>query len=103
MRIFVVFSMLIASSSLFAQQSMFESGDGKTALYLRQPAAAVNFGDSKASFGYVHDLSTNKVFLGAVAYATSNSGISSLLSSDKPKAPEGGIDGLIGFRYDPAP
>lgn len=103
MRIFAVLSMLIASSYLFSQQSMYESGDGKTALYLRQSAAAVNFGDSKASFGYVHDFSTNKYFLGTGAYATANSGVSSLFSSDKPKAPEGGIDGLIGFRYDPAP
>lgn len=103
MRIFAVFSILIISSSLFGQQSMFESGDGKTSLYLRQPAAAVNFGDSKASFGYVHDFSTNKFFLGVGGYATANSGISSLFSSDKPKAPEGGIDGLFGFRYDPAP
>lgn len=103
MRIIVALTMLVASQSLFAQQSMFESGDGRTALYLRQPAAALNFGNSKASFGYVHDLSTNNFFFGAGTYATANNGVSSLFSSDKPKAPEGGIDGLIGFRYDPAP
>ena len=103
MRTVVAFAMAIVSPCLLAQQSMFESGDGKTSLYLRQPAAAANFGDSKASFGYVHDVSTNKYFFGAGAYATANSGVSSLFSSDKPKAPEGGIDGLFGLRYDPVP
>ena len=78
MRMLLFLSFLVAAPYLQAQQSMFESGDGKTALYLRQPAAAVNFGDSKASIAYVHDLSTNKYILGAAAYATANSGISSL-------------------------
>jgi hypothetical protein len=104
MRIVTPLLMLIAASPcLFAQQSMFETGDGKTALYLRQPAAAVNLGDSKASLSYIHDLSTNRLFFGASGYGTSNSGVSSLFSSDKAKAPEGGFDGVVGFRYDPAP
>jgi len=96
-------TLCFVSPCLFAQQSMFESGDGRTSLYLRQPTAAVNLGDSKASFGYLHRVSTSPISLGVGAYATANTGIASLFSSDKPKAPEGGFDGVLGYHYDPKP
>ncbi|MCU1224633.1 MAG: hypothetical protein JWQ42_2726 [Edaphobacter sp.] len=79
-----------------SQQSLFETGDGKTALYLRAPAAAFNFGDSKASVAAVHDVSTEKIAYGIGLYATANNGVTSLYTSGKPKAPEGGIDGTVG-------
>jgi hypothetical protein len=103
MRLLLLLVAAAAPSCMFAQQSMFESGDGRSALYLRQSAVAVNFGDSKANFGYVHNYSSNPWFYAAGAYATSNSGVTSLFSSDKPKAPEGGVDGVLGVRYDPPP
>ena len=100
MRYSCLLGLVLATPCLLAQQSMFESGDGRTSLYLRQPAAAVNFGDSKASLAYVHDYSKPALIYGASAYATANSGISSLFSSDKAKAPEGGVSGIVGFRLD---
>lgn len=99
-----MFVLLLASSScLFAQQSLFESGDGNTSLYIQHTTAGINLGDSKASFGYIHNRSKHPAFFGAGVYATASSGTTTLLASNKAKAPEGGIDGLVGFRYDPKP
>lgn len=100
MRLLLAASLLSVTLRLFAQQSLFETGDGKTALYLRQPAGSINLGDSKANLSYVHDFSESPVFYGADVYATANSGVASLFSTDKPKAPEGGLDGVLGFRHD---
>lgn len=82
-----------------AQQSLFQSGDGQSAIYLRQSSAAFNFGDSKASIGYVHRVNIEKISWGFEAYATANSGVTSLFSSDKPKAPEGGGDFTLGRHF----
>lgn len=82
-----------------AQQSLFQSSDGQSAVYLRQSAATFNLGDSKASIGYVHRVNIIKPFWGFEAYATSNTGVTSLFSSDKPKAPEGGGDFTFGRHY----
>jgi hypothetical protein len=104
MRSFTLLFLLCAAYQVsLAQQSMFETGDGRTSLYLRQPAASVNFGDSKASASIVHDVGSDPVYYGASAYATANTGIASLFSSDKPTAPEGGVDGVVGRIWDPAP
>ncbi len=81
------------------QQSLFQSSDGQSAVYLRQSTAAFNLGDSKASLGYVHRINIHKTFWGFEAYATSNSGVTSLFASDKPKAPEGGGDFTVGRHY----
>jgi hypothetical protein len=82
-----------------AQQSLFQSGDGKTSIYLRQSVAAINLGDSKASLGYFHRVNDKHLAVGAEAYATANSGVTSLFSSDKPKAPEGGGAGVLSWHY----
>jgi hypothetical protein len=82
-----------------AQQSLFQSGDGQSAIYLRQSSAAFNLGDSKASIGYVHRVNIEKISWGLEAYATANNGVSALFSSDKPKAPEGGGDFTLGRHY----
>jgi hypothetical protein len=82
-----------------AQQSLFQSGDGQSAIYLRQSSAAFNLGDSKASIGYVHRINTHDISWGFEAYATANSGVSALFSSDKPEAPEGGGDFTFGRHF----
>jgi hypothetical protein len=69
---------------------MFESGDGKTSLYLNNSTAAINLGDSKASLAYINRINTRAFSWGVGAYATSNSGVTALFSSEKAKAPEGG-------------
>ncbi len=102
-RFAVLFVLCVSFRVSMAQQSMFETGDGRTSLYLRQPAATVNFGDSKASGSIVHDVGGDPIYYGASIFATANSGIGSLFSSDKPTAPEGGIDGVIGHVWDSAP
>lgn len=99
----ISFLLLASSSCLFGQQSLFESGDGRTSLYIQHTSVGINLGDSKASFGYIHNHSKNKVFYGAGLYATASSGTATLFSSDKAKAPEGGFDGVIGFRKDIIP
>lgn len=80
-----------------AQQSLFQSGDGQTALYGRNSTASVNLGDSKANFGYTSETSTSPWSWGAGVYATANSGIASLFTSSKPKAPEGGGDAIAAY------
>jgi len=95
----VVAALLAVLPTAPAQQSLFQSGDGQTSLYLRQATAAVNLGDSKASFGYVHRINTQPMSFGFDGYATANSGLTSLFSSSKPKAPEGGFDGMIARHY----
>jgi hypothetical protein len=82
-----------------AQQSLFQSSDGQSAVYLRQSSATFNLGDSKAAIGYVHRINIKKTFWGFEGYATANSGVTSLFSSDKPKAPEGGGDFTLGRHY----
>src|SRR5690348_3761870 len=59
----------------WAQQSLFQSGDGQSAIYLRQSSATFNLGDSKASIGYVHRINIIKTFWGIELYATANSGM----------------------------
>jgi hypothetical protein len=95
----VVAALLAVSPFASAQQSLFQSGDGQTSLYLRQATAAINLGDSKASFGYVHRVNIKPTSFGFDGYATANSGLTSLFSSDKPKAPEGGFDGMVARHY----
>ena len=95
MRFLILLTVLwVATPLASAQQSLFQSGDGQTALYLRSSAASVNFGDSKVNVGYTSETSTSLWSWGLGAYATANSGITSLFSSDKPKAPEGGGDAI---------
>ena len=95
--------LLLCSGTLVAQQSLFESGDGRTSLYIQHTTAGINLGDSKASFSYIHNHSKNPLFYGTGFYATASSGAATLFSSDKAKAPEGGLDGFFGYRYDPLP
>jgi len=82
-----------------AQQSLFQSSDGQSSVYLRQSSATFNLGDSKASIGYVNRVNIKKTFWGFEGYATANSGVTSLFSSDKPKAPEGGGDFTVGRHF----
>lgn len=91
---------LATASFLSAQQSLFQSSDGQTAVYLWQSSAAsLNLGDSKASIGYFHRINTQKTFFGLEGYATANSGVTALFSSGKPTAPEGGGDFIIGRHF----
>jgi hypothetical protein len=97
---FVLAVCLASTSFLSAQQSLFQSSDGQTAVYLWQSSAAsLNLGDSKASVGYFRRINTQNTFLGFEGYATANSGVTSLFSSDKPKAPEGGGDFILGRHF----
>jgi hypothetical protein len=95
----VLVALLAGAPCALAQQSLFESGNGQTAVYLRQSTAAVNLGDSKASLGYVHRVNIEKYSWGVEGYATANAGVASLFSSNKPTAPEGGGDGTLVRHY----
>lgn len=100
MRSLILFAACLAAAPFTsAQQSLFQSGDGQSAVYLRQSSATLNLGDSKASIGYVHRVNIEKTSWGFEAYATANSGVASLFSSDKPKAPEGGGDFTFSRHY----
>jgi hypothetical protein len=97
--LFLLAACLAVAPLVSGQQSLFQSSDGQSAVYLRQSTAAFNLGDSKASIGYVHRINIKKTFWGFEGYATANSGVTSLFSSDKPKAPEGGGDFTLGRHY----
>jgi hypothetical protein len=100
MRLLLLLCVVCGASSLgYAQESLFQSGDGKTSLYLRDSTAAINLGDSKASLGYTSETNDNPWSWGAGVYATSNSGIISLFSSDDAKAPEGGGGGVVAYHW----
>jgi len=100
MRSLFVFTVCLAVAPFAStQQSLFQSSDGQSAVYLRQSSATLNLGDSKASFGYIHRVNIKKIFWGFEGYATANSGVTSLFSSDKPKAPEGGGDFTLGRHF----
>src|SRR5690348_9071965 len=88
-----------------AQTSLFQSSDGQSAVYLRQSSATFNLGDSKGSIAYIHRINIRKTFWGFEGYATANSGVTSLFSSGKPTAPEGGGDFTLGrhFAFVPMP
>ena len=98
MRSLVLLAVLCGYSALaHAQESLLQSGDGKTSLYVRESTAAINLGDSKASLAYTSETTDNVWSWGAGVYATSNSGVASLFSSDKAKAPEGGVGGVVAY------
>ena len=97
--LFLFATCLTVSLCALAQQSLFQSSDGQSAVYLRQSSATFNLGDSKASIGYVHRVNIKKTFWGFEGYGTANSGVTSLFSSDKPTAPEGGGDVTVGRHY----
>ncbi|MGH9743518.1 MAG: hypothetical protein ACRD51_14325 [Candidatus Acidiferrum sp.] len=90
-------ALCMAAQIVPAQQSLFQSGDGQTALYVRNSSASVNLGDSKANLGYTSETSTSPWSWGAGVYATANSGIASLFTSSKPKAPEGGGNAIAAY------
>ena len=84
----------------FAQQSLFQTSDGESSLYLQQSTAAINLGDSKASLGYTHRTNVkSSPIWGYEVFATANKGVSSLFTSDKAKAPEGGGDFTFGKHF----
>lgn len=96
---FVFAACLAVAEFASAQQSLFQSSDGQSAVYLRQSSATFNLGDSKASIAYIHRINIKKTFWGFGGYATANSGVTSLFSSGKPTAPEGGGDFTLGRHY----
>jgi hypothetical protein len=82
-----------------AQESLYQSGNGETAIYLRQSTTAVNLGDSKASVAYIDRTNIHPYSWGVEAYATANTGVASLFASTQPKAPEGGGSGTLVRHY----
>ncbi len=99
----VLFIFCMAVLPALCQQSAFQSGDGRTSVYLDAPAAAVNFGDSKFSLGYTNRKDKGDVrekFWGFEVFGKASSGVTSLFSANKPKVPEGGGDLSFGF-HDP--
>lgn len=97
---YILASLLVLSCVSVAQQSAFQSADGQTSIYLDQPAAILNLGDSKASYGYTDRHSEQPKYWGFEVFAKASSGVTNLFSSDKPKIPEGGGDFTFGF-HDP--
>jgi hypothetical protein len=97
--LFVLAVLTTAIPLASAQQSLFQSADGQTAIYLRQSTASINLGDSKASLAYIHRVNIQPFSWGVEGYATANTGVASLFLSDRPKAPEGGGDGTLVRHY----
>jgi hypothetical protein len=96
---FVRAACLAVAQFASAQQSLFQSSDGQSAVYLRQSSATFNLGDRKASIAYIHRINIKRTFWRFEGYATANSGVTSLFSSDKPTAPEGGGDFTLGRHF----
>lgn len=61
---FLLLAGLVIVCCASAQQSLFQSGDGETALYLRDSSATFNLGDSKANAAHIHRLNIQKTFWG---------------------------------------
>ena len=84
----------------YGQQSLFQTSDGQSSLYLQESTAALNLGDSKASLGFTHhDNKDNSWIWGYEVLATANKGVASLFTSGKAKAPEGGGDFTVGKHF----
>jgi hypothetical protein len=89
--------LLIVSGVGLAQQSAFQSGNGRTSLYLQSGGAAtINFSDTKLSLGRYFRSSGRWLVLGYELYGKASSGNATLFSS-KVKVPEGGGDFVIGW------
>lgn len=100
LRLAVVMALGAAGCVAYGQQSLFQTSDGQSSVYLQQSTAALNFGDSKASLGFTHhDNRDRSLVWGYEVFATANRGVSSLFSSDKAKAPEGGGDVTLGSHF----
>lgn len=97
--LFVFATCLVTVSLASAQKSLFQSADGQTAVYLQHSSVIVNLGDSKASAAYFHRTNNPSFSWGLEGYATANSGVTSLFSSGKPTAPEGGGDFTFGRHF----
>jgi hypothetical protein len=86
-----------------AQQSAFQSADGKTSLYLGSGGAATfNFGDDKFSVGHQFHASNKNPFWGYDLFGKASSGSTTIFSS-KIKVPEGGGDLFVGWHHDSEP
>src|SRR5439155_21181469 len=83
----------------YTQQSAFQSGDGRTSVYLDSGAAIFNFTDTKLSIGYTNRHSARNVFFGYEVFGKASSGVTTLFS-EKAKIPEGGADFVVGS-HDP--
>jgi hypothetical protein len=82
--------------SVFAQESAFQSGDGRTSIYLQSGSAAIiNLTDTKFAFGTFHRTSTTPWFVGFDLFGKASSGITTLVDK-KIKVPEGGADFTVG-------
>jgi hypothetical protein len=88
----------VYSWAALAQQSAFQSGDGRTSVYLDSSAAVVNFTDTKFSVGYIDRTSDKKLFTGFELFAKASSGITTLLVQ-KIKVPEAGGDFSLGEHH----
>jgi len=102
MRQRIVVALFIAGLplTLHGQQSLFQTSDGQSSLYLQDSTAAINFGDSKASLGFTHHNNKDRSLVwGYDLFATANKGVASLFTSDKAKAPEGGFDFTLGEHF----
>ena len=96
MRFLLTTIVFTAAASLApAQQSAYQSGDGKTSLYLDSSAAVLNFTDTKLSVGYTDRHSQRPLFWGFELFGKASSGITTLLVQ-KIKVPEGGGDFSVG-------
>jgi hypothetical protein len=82
----------------WAQQSGFQSGDGRTSIYLNKTAAILNFTETKFSFGYTRLASADNRFWGFQAFAQASTGITTLLE-DKIEVPQGGGNFSFGDRH----
>jgi hypothetical protein len=89
-----LFAVLVSWSPVFAQQSIFQSSDGQTAIYLGRTGdkgvALVNFGNTKATIGWLHAVSGPEWNWGFDLNGTAQNGIVSIIRNGAPQTGVGG-------------
>ena len=88
-----IFGLFLSLATGNAQQSLFQSSNGDTSIFLagQNGVALVNFGASKATLGYVHDLSgPNAWGYGIDFTGTAQGGTVSLIKDGVPQTGIGG-------------
>lgn len=91
---------LLGGATGTAQQSAFQSSDGKTSLYLGSGGAVTfNLGDTKFAVGHQFHVTNKPRFYGYEVFGKASSGTTTLFSS-KIKVPEGGGDFFLGWHWD---
>jgi len=91
----LIFTFFVAAATSFAQRAGFETGDGKTSIFLSDSGALnFNVADTSIRFGYVRRVSTDPLIWGFELFGKPSNGVADFFSKGKP-ANEGG--GALSF------